>query len=72
MIHIARQHDLPTRYVRFFKAIEPTPDLDTDRNQLNISIIERQANQQRKVALRPTVDGRDRIQTLRFPPSMFH
>lgn len=53
MIHIARQHDLPTRYVRFYKAIEPTPDLDTDRNQLNLSITERQLKQQRTVVLRP-------------------
>jgi gamma-glutamylcyclotransferase (GGCT)/AIG2-like uncharacterized protein YtfP len=41
MVHGARQHDLPAKYIGFLDAIEATLDLDTPRHQLNTSIIKR-------------------------------
>ena len=39
MVHGARQHGLPAKYIGFLDAIEATADLDTPRHQLNTNII---------------------------------
>lgn len=41
MVHGARQHGLPAKYVELLEDIDATPDLDAARHQLNTSIIKR-------------------------------